>query len=1106
MKIETLICTLLLISPCLRGQSAAHQKGDSLFNANDIEAAIESYLTARAEYRQEKDNYHAEFTEALIGKGLYSLAMYDSLARYLAQLEFAHSDNLFRKNRLLGDLAFARHGDYRKALSYYHKSRKLLKMIESVSDNDRIDLLFYLAEAHNSLQQYDSARFYLTQSLLQANPPDSSTGLQQAKHYYAIAKTFIAEQIPDSVRHYLSKSKRAFALADSLHQDFYYHISHLHEIYAFFYDKIGYRDSVLFHADKEITYLIRSPTTDDISVAEAYTNAANQRINEGLFHQAAELLEKAMELYDTSVSKDHKNLAFAYLVQGRLLSARPQALNEALSFYLEAINIRNNTFGKDHQATAEPKIFAADVLHRMGKYDQALGFYQEVKRIAQAYRNPKSLMDSYLGMGRVYTDLVRYEEALQHLEEGWSILRAAMGNSYFSNGTFAMAMADLHLRQNNDELAAAYFNQAIDVFRLNVGSTHPDIAYACLQLAKLALKQDDYPVSLDLLAQSDKANRLPGFSTDILSIANFGTAIEINSTRAKVLLAQFDSSPNPKLLAEAKNLYLKNSKILFELLLSQREEDDLTYYSSLHKETFKGAISVVRKQLLISPSDQLRGELLVLSEKSRAVLLRLQQLKALNAHHFSPQKVTNEEINKKQELINYYKSLYNATPPEAKVRRNQYKSALFNLNIELNKIKSAINNPYPININTGQAYDLPSIQKEIGEDQTIIEYLIHDERLLIFLLDRDHYIYKEIKLRENIASSVASFKSALKNQDFEAFKRVSSYLYAQLIRPVESNIRNNRIVVIPDGQLWNIHFDLLIQPDQDTITNFRTLPFLLKDFSVSYDYSVSGLIQNQKSTRTSPYDLLAFSYDKDSESTPRLMVMRNSPLSDLPGTSREILNLSKVMPGEYLFGDAASEGSFKKKAEDFRVLHLALHAEADSLDNELTRMYFVQNNQDSLEDGLLYSYEVYSMRLNAELAVLSACNTGSGRLNAGEGIMSLGRAFQYAGVASLLLSQWEVSDAAAPVIIEDFYTGLNKGLPKDEALRQAKLNFLSTSNNLSSNPLYWGSFFILGNANSISIRQQSWMQQNWQLMLLSFSLVVLLGYAVSLKRRAIRSL
>jgi len=232
----------------------------------------------------------------------------------------------------------------------------------------------------------------------------------------------------------------------------------------------------------------------------------------------------------------------------------------------------------------------------------------------------------------------------------------------------------------------------------------------------------------------------------------------------------------------------------------------------------------------------------------------------------------------------------------------------------------------------------------------------------------------------------------------------------------------------------------------------------------------------KKNNNKEKQPLLAFSFsnsdNKKSSNHIALSALRSSSSEDLPGSREEVRVISDIFDGQYYYGQSANEANFKSNAEDYAILHLALHGEIDDVSPNNSKLCFTQN-KDSLEDGYLYAHELYNMSLNADLAVLSACNTGSGKLVKGEGIMSLGRAFTYAGCKSLVLTQWEVPDASTPQIMKDFYQGLKDGLTKDEALRQAKLNHLATADKLTASPFYWGSFVLLGDNSSIDLEEDN---------------------------------
>ncbi|MEO1626409.1 MAG: CHAT domain-containing protein, partial [Bacteroidota bacterium] len=145
-------------------------------------------------------------------------------------------------------------------------------------------------------------------------------------------------------------------------------------------------------------------------------------------------------------------------------------------------------------------------------------------------------------------------------------------------------------------------------------------------------------------------------------------------------------------------------------------------------------------------------------------------------------------------------------------------------------------------------------------------------------------------------------------------------------------------------------------------------------------------------------------------------------------------------------------------------------------------------NRIYLTDGYLSVIDLNNLQLDAELAVLSACNTGSGQLLRGEGVMSLARSFMTAGCNSTLMSLWAVNDCTTSDIMLNFYKELEKGLPKNEALRQAKLQYIAQASQEYAHPYYWGAFLQFGNSRAMELQHRQ-PSSIWWMLALALGLV-----------------
>jgi len=211
-------------------------------------------------------------------------------------------------------------------------------------------------------------------------------------------------------------------------------------------------------------------------------------------------------------------------------------------------------------------------------------------------------------------------------------------------------------------------------------------------------------------------------------------------------------------------------------------------------------------------------------------------------------------------------------------------------------------------------------------------------------------------------------------------------------------------------------------------------------------------------------------------------------LQPLPNAEKEVVELSNLFNGTFLNGDAANEHDFKTLAADYSIIHLAMHGVLNKRSPLLSSFAFTENGNHS-ENNFLQAYEISQMKLNASLVVLSACETGFGKFEQGNGIASLARSFMYAGVPSLVVSLWQVHDQSTEIIMKAFYKYIKEGLGKATALRQAKLDYLNRADQLAAHPAYWSPFIQLGATNPVILETKTTNVFWWILGLLSFFLV-----------------
>ena len=203
-----------------------------------------------------------------------------------------------------------------------------------------------------------------------------------------------------------------------------------------------------------------------------------------------------------------------------------------------------------------------------------------------------------------------------------------------------------------------------------------------------------------------------------------------------------------------------------------------------------------------------------------------------------------------------------------------------------------------------------------------------------------------------------------------------------------------------------------------------------------------------------------------------------------------------MIKGRTLIAEEATRENFFTLGPDYQILHFATHGKVN--DDAVNYSYIAFTPTGEAEDAnLLYLRDLYNIRLSAALVVLSACETGVGQLHKGEGMVSLARGFSYAGVGSILMTFWNINDQCTAEIMQSFYRQLRKSMPKDEALRKAKLNYLNGQNKSDAHPFFWAAYIPTGDMTALDTPHSHYLLY----VALGFAVLMLIILVVYRRRR-----
>ena len=559
---------------------------------------------------------------------------------------------------------------------------------------------------------------------------------------------------------------------------------------------------------------------------------------------------------------------------------------------------------------------------------------------------------------------------------------------------------------------------------------------------------------------------------------------------ADIYLSEFDNKNSLKYFQASLKSLSNAITLIHKLQIGFENEDSKLFLSQNQESTFYEAVNIAFKLYKLTQKNEYLAQAFELSERGKASNL-LASIKDMKAKEFGgiPDSLLEKEKDLKNYIANYTSKLFEEShslkPDSQKV--NLYSSKIFKYNEEYNKLVDSFEKSYPQYYTLkyeSKVVTINEIQSKLSTRQALVEFFVKEPdsdtangELFRFVITKDSAsISKEI-LNTEYLKDIQTVHDFLINpnymdtrkQDFVKYSLAAHNLYKTLIEHDSRKLKEKALTIVPHNKLSYIPFDALISQMPDTSAmNFKNLKYLIKEYPINYSYSATLLFDYAKNKKTSKQNLIIFS-PKYIADEPRPTAESSVPFffNPLPGAEDEVKSISKHMHANSFVNLFAQENTFKDKAPEYDILHLAMHTVINDTLPMFSKLVFSRPNQTTNDDGYLNTYEIYNMKLHARLAVLSACETGTGKLQKGEGVMSMARAFIYAGCPSIVMTLWQVEDKSGAKIMNDFYYYMSKGKRKDVALRMAKLKHLENSDPLTAHPHFWLGYVNIGNPDAI---------------------------------------
>jgi CHAT domain-containing protein len=854
-------------------------------------------------------------------------------------------------------------------------------------------------------------------------------------------------------------------------------------------------DSALYWQKKALELRAATLGQNHKYYRESLFKLASVQIDMSAYVDAEKTLFEAKNLFEKNQETQTVDYGLTLMLLATIYEDT-ERFEEAELLYLEVLKIYKKILGKDELDYGLVTNNLGVLYYKMNSYALAEKYYLETKRIRAKYKNeePTAYANILNNLAGVYQELERFDDAEKLLLEALEIRKMVLGPKSIPYAQSLNNLAGFYIETGKPQKALEGFNATLSIIQPILGDKHPVISniYINLATAYQDLNQVDQVVKYAYKSLQANSNEitLVDKETDLSAYEYFSNFF-FNRATEHLLAAVKKQYEQSQSADDAKYYYQLAGQVLKvnqNLLTSFNQEGDKLRGLGRHHALVGQAIDAALK--LNDPSAERMA--FEFAEQSKAVLL-FQATQAAEAQSFVqlPENIRKKEAELQAKSAELRAALSSAFDQDTKRR---LRKQLADLNVELTAFKSELAQKYPAYLNlkyNSAAVTVGQLQKSLKPKTALIEYVCSQEALYIFYISPETYKLEAVDLPlDDLNAKIKSYHRLLSNYEAlnqetekQKYLELAHELYNILLKDkIEEEVQS--LIIIADGEIGHLPFESFLTQKQDVSLDFTALDYLLRDYEISYHFSAALWIQQKGKKQQHNAELFAVAANYDLELNDAIEEklkkrtgergLRDA-LQALPAARKEVESLQAAYQGFFAFDQQASEAVFKQKAKDYAIIHLAMHGLLNEKKPILSALAFTENG-DSLENNFLQAYEITALDLNAELVVLSACETGYGRFEEGNGIASLARAFMYAGVPSLVVSLWQVNDMSTAIIMQQFYANLAKGMNKAKALQQAKISYLEASaqsNPIAAHPAFWAAFVQIGEDQPLTLKTKS---------------------------------
>jgi len=877
------------------------------------------------------------------------------------------------------------------------------------------------------------------------------------------------------------------------------------------YGDIGRFDLAVALARETLDLRLKYQGNSRSKVPVAYNNLATAYTKKGDFKLAIHFLEKALarlpedEHLEELRASFYSNLGVCYGNLGDI--------GRAIEYQELALRLRLKNLPPGHPDLAGTYHNLASNYAANGDTETAISFFNsaiETFRKSQGTAHPAVAL-FYSGLSHAFDQAGKCADAIQYCEQALELFDGIYHEGHPSMINPLLNLGEWYAVAGAHDSAIQCVRKAIVLQEKFYGSNHAGMAACRAVLGSVLQIAGKYPES-EATFQEAIAKLDAALQDSVVGMDALIQVVAVSRRAAEFYQNRHLQTPDPALLLHARNHYAQALAALNRLSRSVSPASKSTLAAQA-SDICVGAISTSLR--LHTSTDSLRA--FDFAERSKAFLL-LEAMKDADALHIAgiPDSLLELERNLRLEIA-FFEKLQQEKRDSIQNRADTIAvaigSKLLDLKNRHEELIQLFEDRYPEYyqakyglatagvaevqqmLRPGQNLlgnsKLKTQNSKLHTGQTLLEYTIGDSAIFAFVIRPDHFSVHELPRDFPLEQTVDALtrlgmyayytlpkdkrSPALERASVRNYTNAARLLYDKLVAPVAEHLTED-LLIVPDGVLGYVPFEALLsgEPARPGVFTSYEPHFLLNRHRISYSASATLLREmRDKRHRHEPQaTVLALApFFREDTATMHTRVDSADPFAlrdafgPLPASGGEVYAVAKLLGGSALYGPDASLDAFRQRAPQHRILHLSTHGKADDRLGDYTYLALgVPGDTTSFEK--LYARDLYGIGLNADLVVLSACETATGKLRRGEGIVSLARAFSFAGAKSLVTTLWKVDDTATKDLMTGFYRHLRDGVPKDTALRQAKFDYWGNNREMNGgaklHPFFWAGFVAIG--------------------------------------------